>query len=148
MRYNSFVYFCYDFNVTNNLLFLLFTEGAVSFTEKPNSTLYFMKGSIATMKWDYKVDRAAGLNYIVWRVQILADNRIYPLLFEDNKGRVKISTRIPQMYVGRVEKTGRATLVIKGLTYEDTTRYMCALDPGVGYEVRSTVDLFVTGTGF
>lgn len=107
-----------------------------------------MKGSIATMKWDYKVDRAAGLNYIVWRVQILADNRIYPLLVEDNKGRVKISTRIPQMYVGRVEKTGRATLVIKGLTYEDTTRYMCALDPRVGYEVRSTVDLFVTGTGF
>ena len=148
MRYNSFVYFCYDFHVTNNLFFLLFTEGAVSFTEKPNSTLYFMKGSIATIKWDYKVDRAAELNYIVWRVKILADARIYPLLFEDNKGRVNISTRIPQMYVGRVEKTGRATLVIKGLTYEDTTRYMCTLDPRVGYDVESTVDLFVTGTGF
>ena len=148
MRYNSFVYFCYDFHVTNNLFFLLFTEGAVSFTEKPNSTLYFMKGSIATIKWDYKVDRTAELNYIVWRVKILADARIYPLLFEDNKGRVNISTRIPQMYVGRVEKTGRATLVIKGLTYEDTTRYVCTLDPRVGYDVESTVDLFVTGTGF
>lgn len=109
-----------------------------------------MKGSVATMKWDYKVDRAADLNYIIWRVQILADSRIkyYPLLFEDNKGRVNTSSRIPQMYVGRVEKTGRATLVIKGLTYEDATKYMCALATVVGYEVRSTVDLLVTGTGF
>ena len=121
----SFVYFSYHFKVTNNLFFFFFTEGAVGFTEKPSATLYFMKGSTATMKWDYEVDdREVELKYIIWRVRNKTDYNFYPLLFEDNKGNVNISTKIPQVYVGRVEKIGRATLVIKNLSYEDTTRYI------------------------
>ena len=108
-----------------------------------------MKGSTATMKWDYNVeDKEAQLNYIIWRVRnkTISDN--YPLLFEDNKGNVNISAQIPRMYVGRVEKIGRATLVIKNLTYEDTTRYICILDPKVGENLDSPVELVVTGTDF
>ena len=107
-----------------------------------------MKGSTATMKWDYKVDdREVKLKYIIWRVRNKTDYNFYPLLFEDNKGNVNISTKIPQVYVGRVEKIGRATLVIKNLTYEDTTRYTCILDQKVGHDVYSPVELVVTGTG-
>ena len=108
-----------------------------------------MKGSIATMKWDYQVgDREAELKYIIWRVRNKTTSVIYPLLFEDNKGNVNISTQIPQMYVGRVEKTGRATLVIKNLTYEDATRYICFLDKKIGQDLDSHVELVVTGTSF
>ena len=105
-----------------------------------------MEGSIATMKWDYQVDnREAELKYIVWRVRNKTTFDFYPLLFEDNKGNVNISTQIPQMYVGRVEKIGRATLVIKNLTYEDATIYICFLDQKVGQDHDSSVELVVTG---
>lgn len=108
-----------------------------------------MEGSIATMKWDYQVgDRVADLKYIIWRGQNKTTSDIYPLLFEDNKGNVNISTQIPPMYVGRVEKTGRATLVIKNLTYEDAAIYICTLDQTLGADLDSSVDLVVTGTIF
>ena len=108
-----------------------------------------MEGSIATMKWDYQVDnREAELKYIIWRVQNKTTSDIYTLLFEDNKGNVNISTQIPQMYVGRVEKIGRATLVIKNLTYEDATTYICSLDQKVGQDPDSPVELVVTGISF
>ena len=108
-----------------------------------------MEGSIATMKWDYQVDnREAELRYIIWRVQNKTTSDMYPLLFEDNKGNVNISTQIPQMYVGRVEKIGRATLVIKNLTYEDATTYICFLDQKVGQDHDSPVELVVTGISF
>ena len=108
-----------------------------------------MKDSIATMKWDYEVDdREAELQYIIWSVRNETTSIISPLLFEDPKGNVNISTQIPQMYVGRVEKIGRATLVIKNLTYEDSTRYICTLDQKFGQDSRSPVELVVTGTVF
>ena len=102
------------------------------------------------MKWDYKVDdRDAELKYIIWRVQNKTTSKFFSLLFEDNKGNVNISTQIPQMFEGRVEKIGRATLVIKNLTYDDTTRYICIIDQKFGQNVNSpVVELVVTGTGF
>ena len=108
-----------------------------------------MKGSTAKIKWDYNVDdRKTELNYIIWRVRNKTTSDSYSLLFEDKDGNVNISTQIPQMYVGRVEKIGRATLVIKNLTYEDTTRYICILDQAFGQNLDSPVELVVTGTGF
>ena len=108
-----------------------------------------MKGSNATLIWDYKVDnREAELDYIIWKVRNKSSSIIYPLLYEDNKGNVNISKNIPQLYVGRVKKIGRATLVIENLTYEDTTRYICALDEKSGREASSRVELVITGTGF
>ena len=100
------------------------------------------------MKWDYKVDdRDAELKYIIWRVQNKTTSEFFTLLFENNKGNVNISTQIPQMFEGRVEKIGRATLVIKNLTYEDTTRYICIIDQKFGQNINSPVELVVTGTG-
>ena len=106
-----------------------------------------MEGSIATMKWDYQVDiRDAELKYIIWRGRNKTNSDIFPLLFEDNKGNVNISTQIPQMYVGRVEKIGRATLVIKNLTYEDAAIYICTLAQTFAADLDSSVELVVTGT--
>ena len=108
-----------------------------------------MKDSIATMKWDYEVqDREAELNFIIWSAQNKSTSIISSLLFEDPKGNVNISTNIPQMYEGRVEKIGRATLVIKNITYEDSTTYICTLDQKFGQDPSSPVELVVTGTVF
>ena len=106
-----------------------------------------MEGSIATMKWDYQVDnRDAELKYIFWRGRNKTTSDIFSLLFEDNKGNVNISTQIPQMYVGRVEKIGRATLVIKNLAYEDAAIYICTLAQKFAADLDSRVELVVTGT--
>ena len=132
-----------------NLYLFYFPAGAVEFTVQPGSTKYFMKGSNATLIWDYKVDNwEAELRYIIWRVRNKTSTIIYPLLYEDNKGNVTISRNIPQIYVGRVRKIGRATLVIENLTYEDTTRYICFLDKISGEDPSSSVELVITGTGF
>ena len=126
-----------------------FIEGAVSFTEQPaDGMLYFMKGSNAIMRWDYKVDDGgAKLQYIIWSVQNKTTSRFYTILFEDtDKGSVNVSTQIPQMYVGRVNKTGRATFVIKNLIYEDSAKYTLTLDQTFGQDPGSVVQLTVTGT--
>lgn len=108
-----------------------------------------MKGGNAFLKWDYKVDnREAELEFVIWRVRNKTASINYPLLYEDNKGNVIIGRNIPQIYVGRVEKIGRATLVIKNLTYEDTTRYICILRKTSGEEPDSSVELVITGTCF
>ena len=100
------------------------------------------------MRWDYKVDDGgAKLKYIIWSVQNKTTSRFYTILFEDtDKGSVNVSTQIPQMYVGRVEKTGRATFVIKNLIYEDSAKYTLTLDQTFGQDPGSVVQLTVTGT--
>lgn len=100
------------------------------------------------MIWDYKVDGGTELIYIVWSVQNETAARFYTILFEDNKGNVSVSTQMPQMYVGRVEKTGRATFVIKNLIYEDSAKYRLTLDQKFGKDPGSLVDLVITGAGF
>ena len=111
--------------------------------------MYFMKGRNATLKWDYKVDNwEAELKYIIWRVRNKTTSIFYPLLFEGKTGNATISKNIPQLYVGRVKKIGRATLVIGNLTYEDTTRYTCTLNKISGQDPSSSVELVITGTGF
>ena len=102
------------------------------------------------MRWDYKVDGGgAELKYIVWSVENKTTGRSRTILFEDIKtGTVNISTRIPQMYVGRVKKTGRATFVIKNLIYEDSGKYTLTLDQRFGQDPGSLVELVITGTGF
>lgn len=108
--------------------------------------LYFMKGRNAIMRWDYKVeDAGAKLKYIIWSVQNKTTSSFYTILFEDNKGNVNVSTQIPQMYVGRVEKTGRATFVIRNLIYEDSAKYTLTLDQTFGEDPESVVQLAVTG---
>lgn len=106
-----------------------------------------MKGRNAIMRWDYKVeDAGAKLKYIIWSVQNKTTSSFYTILFEDNKGNVNVSTQIPQMYVGRVEKTGRATFVIRNLIYEDSAKYTLTLDQTFGEDPESVVQLAVTGT--
>ena len=101
------------------------------------------------MKWNYKVDdRKAEFKYIIWKVQNKTNSVFHPLLFEDKEGIVSFSTKIPQMYVGRVEKIGQATLVIKNLIYEDSGIYECSIEQELAGFLYSQVKLVITGKGF
>ena len=101
------------------------------------------------MIWDYKVDGGTKLLYIIWSVRNETIGRSYTILFEDkNLGTVNVSTQIPQMYKGRVEKTGRATFVIKNLIYEDSAKYTLTLDQEFGKDPVSLAELVITGKGF
>lgn len=102
------------------------------------------------MKWDYRVDdKATEFRYIVWRVQNRTNPSVsYNIIYENSQGNVNISTQIPLMYVGRVEKIGRATLVIKKLIFEDMGTYFCKLDRKSGVDAENDVQLVVTGTSF
>ena len=102
------------------------------------------------MKWDYRVDdKAAEFEYIIWRVQNRTNPSVsYNMIYEDSQGNVNISSQMPLMYVGRVEKIGRATLVIKKLIFEDMATYFCKLDRKFGVDTENDVQLVVTGTIF
>lgn len=120
----------------------LFTEGALRFTAKPDNEVYAEKGSTVTLKWEYSADnKSAELQYIIWSAGIET------LMYENSTGYWKISGAIPSSYVGRVYKEGPASLVIKDVTFKDSTSYTCALEanPGVTQRQTSTVNLFVTG---
>lgn len=104
-----------------------------------------MEGTDAIFEWNYKVDnRVAEFDLVIWRVIIGAEN--WPLIFENEAGVVTVSTRIPSVYQGRVEKTGQATLLIRNVTFNDSLLFRCVLIQKSGDEIGDTVKLTVTGT--
>ena len=68
-----------------------------------------------------------------------------PLMYEQEDTVVKLSSRMPPQFVGRVEMKRPATLVIKSVIFEDSTYYRCQLVPKVGVVNESYVLLAVTG---
>lgn len=42
-------------------------------------------------------------------------------------GTVTVSSQIPEAYLNRVEKIGQATLVVKKVTFGDSTTFSCLL---------------------
>ena len=69
----------------------------------------------------------------------------YPLIYEEENFDVEVSSSIPPAYVGRVEKKGEATLVIKSVNFEDSTTYRCLLRAKDTRFNQSDVQLYVTG---
>ena len=70
----------------------------------------------------------------------------YPLAVEYPNGTVKRNSDIPPEYDGRIKKEGRATLVIKGVSFEHSNRFKCTLEGKQGVaEISSTTELVVTG---
>ena len=122
------------------------SDGAFYFTREPAKKVYFLKGSDASFQWNYTVeDRAAEFQFIIWKAQNVTTRTFYPLINEKENFDVAVSSRIPLAYVGRVEKKGEATLVIKSVNFEDSTTYRCLLQAKDTRSNQSDVQLHVTG---
>ena len=116
------------------------------FTQKPESPLYFLKGSDAVFEWHYSADNsAADLKLTIWRVYNKTERNYYPLLVEFHNCAVLLNPNIPPSYEGRVQKIGQATLVIKRISFEDSTRFKCSLEGKQGILHESSSELVVTG---
>ena len=129
-------------------LYIYFAEGAISFKHKPSDTLYFMKGSDAFFNWTYEVgNRATDFKFVLWSVYNATDGQQKILFYEDAKGDILPGYNIPPSYVGRVEKQGQATLVVKNITFGDAGKFRCTLDAKDPIpDDLDDVDLVVTGT--
>ena len=125
--------------------FFFFTEGTFDFTQTPEKKVYFLEGGNAVFEWKYSVDdKATEFLYVIWRVIL---NRVpTTLLYETEDGNVVFGSTIPPAYVGRVEKIGQATLVIKNITFNDSLQFQCILRQKSGLENANPVELTVTGT--
>ena len=117
------------------------------FTRKPPRTVYVMRGSDAVLQWEYYVDqKPAELKFITWKVFFTALKSYKEMILEFADGRVVFHPSLPTTYVARVEKMDQATLVIKNVTFEDSTRFRCVLTSYSGITKKNTVQLIVTGT--
>ena len=122
----------------------LFIDGDLIFTQEPKATLYRQEGSNAVLTWDYK--ETDELQFIIWRVLNKTDGNIVSLLVENKTGYVLYTANALSAYgTERLKKEGNATLVIKNITFEDSTKYRCILRGKTGATVESIVELVVTG---
>ena len=128
-------------------IIVLFT-GILSFSNTPPETVYLVKGSDAVFVWDYsKTDK---LQSVVWKVYNKTQGAFQILRIEDENGtRLLVNDPAipPAAYIGRLERNGTATLIIKDITFEDSTRFKFTLTgkPGV-QDIDDNVALVVTGT--
>lgn len=121
----------------------------MNFIQEPEERIYSLKGSDVAFKWVYaKINETVELKSIIWSVENKTDGKEYALIVERFNGTVTVNPQIPKAYLNRVVKTGQATLLVKGVTYEDTTTFSCLLRTKRGplFDTRSRIQLVVTGT--
>lgn len=87
------------------------------------------------------------MRVIVWSIFNKTDSSFVPLIQEKKDGEIKHNPNAPPMYgPERVTKEGQASLVIKNVTFKDSTTYKCLLDGEAGTaDVQNSVELVVTG---
>ena len=92
-------------------------------------------------------NKTAELKFIIWSVYNKTEMKKVALLVEYKNGDVQYSNKALSAYgTERLKKEGRATLVIKDITVEDSTFYWCILRGETGVtDVESVVELIVTG---
>lgn len=107
--------------------------------------IYYQSGSDAAFAWDY--NETDNLLTTSWMVYNKTVKNFVTLRMEDENGNVmKDPARPPAAYVGRLKREGRATLIIKNITDEDSVGFKCILTEKVTFlETESTVELIVTG---
>ena len=127
-------------------LFFINLDGALKFTLEPPDPSYVRNGRNARLVWDYSVDNQADLDGIIYSVQV-SGGYFSNMLGLQSDGTVVNFPSTPNKYKGRVRIEGRASLVIENITSQDNTSFMCTLvaKPGAGSDVRSQVQLIVTG---
>ena len=128
--------------------FYYFFSGVLKFSQKPNDVIYLRKGSDVVLKWDYA--EKSELQFIDWKVYNKTAGKYVFLRVEDENGTAAHNPAAPwppAAYVGRIEREGRATIIIKNITIEDAANFKCTLTgkPGVG-SIGSDILLVVTGT--
>ena len=132
-----------------NKLFCFVIEGGFYFTKEPETKIYFLKGTNATFEWKYVVDdRAAEFQFVKFAAQNTTTFAYSPLMYEQADMDVKLSSRMPPSYVGRVENRGQATLVITSAIFEDSTIYRCRLEAKDGRYNESYIQLVVIGMAY
>ena len=67
-------------------------------------------------------------------------------MLETGSGTLQLNPNMPLAYQGRVSKTGNATLVIKNVTFDDTTKFTFVITAKTGNKEDNSVQLSVTGT--
>ena len=118
----------------------------MKFTLEPPDPSYARSGSNAKLVWDYSVDNQADLDGIIYSVQV-SGGTFTNMLGLQSDGTVVNFPSIPNKYKGRVRIEGRASLVIENITSQDNSTFKCTLvaKPGAGQDVKSPVQLIVTG---
>ena len=121
-------------------------EGGFYFTKEPERKTYLLNGTNASFEWSYDVDdRAAEFQFVKFAVQNTTSLAYSPLMYKQADFVVKLSSRIPPSYAGRVEWRGQATLVITPVIFEDSTLYRCRLEAKSLRYNESYIQLVVTG---
>ena len=100
-------------------------------------------------EWDFS-DTRNELKYVVWMVYNKTAGQDEVLRMEDENGTAVLSPskpRPPPAFNGRLERKGKATLIVKNITFEESTFFRCILSgkTGVGSST-STIQLEVIGT--
>lgn len=121
------------------------------FTEEPESPIYALEGSNVAFQWVYsEVNKTIDLRFVLWRVLNKTTGRDHVMIQEAVDGTVTINPNLAAEYRDRVEKKKPATLVVKGVTDEDSTVFSCLLmsTQGTPSNVESRIQLVVTGNYF
>ena len=123
-------------------IFITIYTGALAFSRTPKNPIYVRKGRNAVFEWDYNDTPEL---IIVWSVFNETVAKFQTLILEVENKVVILNPAMSPVYKGRVEKTGRATLVIKNVRSVDSTIFRCILI-GKTSTITSSVQLVVTGT--
>ena len=121
------------------------------FIEEPESPIYALEGSDVAFKWVYsEVNKTIDLRYVLWRVLNKTTGQDHVMIQEGVDGTVTVNPNLAAEYRNRVEKKQQATLVVKGVTDEDSTVFSCLLMSTLGTpsDVTSRIQLVVTGNYF
>ena len=128
------------------VVFFVFTDGTLVYTKEPSNTVYVLRGNNLTLKWEFYIDNKppADFKFATWDVFVEGVGW-RKMIGQDTDGTVFIHNERPPLYSGRVEKRDQATLIIKNMTSEDSSRYRCVLTALNGLRTEGVVEVIVTG---
>ena len=115
------------------------------FTKQPPKTVYVFRGYDSSLEWKFYNDTIpAEFSFVTWEVYV-AGLGWKKLKQENNQGLLIDHSEQPVQFRNRLEKRGQATLVIKNMTFEDSSRYRCILTTFGGTRTESDVEVVVIG---
>ena len=128
------------------VVFFVFTDGTLVFTKEPSNTVYVLRGNNLTLKWEFYIDNKppADFKFATWDVFVEGVGW-RKMIGEDTDGSVFIHNERPPLYSGRVEKRDQATLIVKNMTFEDSSEYRCVLTALDGGRTEGVVKVIVAG---
>ena len=125
--------------------FFAFTDGSLVFIKEPSSPEYVLRGNDLLLKWEFYIDRKpADFKFATWEVFVEGVGW-RKMIGEDTDGTVFIHNERPPLYSGRVEKMDQATLIVKNMTFEDSSEYRCVLTALDGGRTEGVVKVIVAG---